>query len=219
MHKLLLITTIAVALSAPAEPRTRFTAAAGSRLVLAGSSNVKDWRCTGRTIEVVAEVAAPLAKINEVIDRIEDGAIGPYMSNPAALQFPPPELELSIPVKSLRCGNAQMERDMFEALKADRFDAIRFRFSAIRGAVTHDIDQHSFHATIAGVLALAGTRRELSVEVTVQRLGRDRFRLSASLPLRMTDFNVTPPTALFGMVKARNELVVRFELVLQEDRS
>ena len=39
----------------------------------------------------------------------------------------------------------------------------------------------------------------------------DRFRIRAEMPVRMTDFGITPPTALFGIVKARNELTVRFE--------
>jgi hypothetical protein len=31
----------------------------------------------------------------------------------------------------------------------------------------------------------------------------------------MTDFGVTPPTALFGAVRARNSLTVHFDLVLE----
>jgi hypothetical protein len=47
-------------------------------------------------------------------------------------------------------------------------------------------------------------------------VARDRFALHARLPLRMTDFRITPPTALFGMVKAKDDLVVQFDLILED---
>ncbi len=36
-----------------------------------------------------------------------------------------------------------------------------------------------------------------------------------SLDLKMTDFDVEPPTALFGLVKARNEITIRFHLIAE----
>jgi hypothetical protein len=62
---------------------------------------------------------------------------------------------------------------------------------------------------------LAGSSREVEVLVIAERLTRDRFRIRAELPLRMTDFGIQPPTALFGMVKAKDELLVRFDLTLK----
>ena len=104
---------------------------------------------------------------------------------------------------------------MYNALRADQYPTIDFRFSGLVGGVEHDIDAKTYRATIAGALTLAGTSRTIQLPVQAVRLGRDRFRLRASLPLRMTDFRITPPTALFGMVKAKDELVVNFDLVLK----
>ena len=216
-RSLLLAAAVAVAITAAAEPpaSTRFVTASPSRLMLEGSSNVAPWRCSGVTIDAQAEVGAPIAKINEVIDRVQDGNIGPYMNDQGGARFPAPEFALSIPVQSLRCGNSVMERDLANALRADENPTIEFKFLDVVGVVTHDIDTHDYHATIAGELSLAGAKRTIEVTVTAQRLARDRFRLRAELPLRMTDFRVKPPTALLGMIKARDQLVVRFDLVLQ----
>ena len=191
---------------------TQFVAGSASRLVLLGSSNVTDWRCSGATLDGRMEVAAPLEQINNVIDRIEDGDVARL--DPRAASFPQPKFRLRVPVDSLRCGNRQMERDMYKALRADTNPAIEFQFSSLVGGVEHDIDARRYRAVIAGVLTLAGARRTVQVPVEAERISRDRFRLEARLPLRMTDFSITPPTALFGMVKAKNELVVNFELVL-----
>jgi YceI-like domain len=211
----LLLLTVALAATLSAAETTKFVAGAPSQLVLEGSSNVAPWRCKGTTLESQAEVAAPLARINEVIDRIEDGNIGQWMSNPAAGRFPRPEFRLRIPVNTLRCGSRQMERDMVQALRGQIHPAIEFRFTDVVGAVQHDIDAGKYRANITGVLSLAGATRTIQVSVEAQRVSRDRFRLRARLPLRMTDFRITPPTALFGMVKAKNDLVVQFDLMLQ----
>lgn len=191
---------------------TQFVAGSASRLVLLGSSNVTDWRCSGATLDGRMEVAAPLAQINNVIDRIEDGDVARL--DPRAASFPQPKFRLRVPVDSLRCGNRRMERDMFEALRADAHPTIDFQFQGLVGGVEHDIDERRYRAVVSGVLTLAGARRTVKVPVEAERLSRDCFRLKARLPLRMTDFNITPPTALFGVVKAKNELVVDFELVL-----
>jgi hypothetical protein len=200
-------------LSLRAGENTQLVAGSASRLVLLGSSNVRDWRCSGATLDGRMEVAAPIERINHIIDRIEDGDVARL--DPRAASFPAPKFQLRVPVESLRCGNRQMERDMYRALRAEANPVIEFQFRGLVGGVTHDIDAGTYRATIAGVLTLAGARRSVQVPVEAERVGRDRFRLRARLPLRMTDFRITPPTALFGMVKARNDLVVQFDLELQ----
>lgn len=213
MKTLLLLSVMSVALAVQFDAGgAQLFSSAGSRLTLQGSSNVKDWRCSGTTLDGRMEVAAPLAQINNIIDRIEDGDVARL--DPRAASFPQPRFDLEVPVTSLRCGNRQMERDMYRALRSEANPVIEFRFDGLVGGVEHDIDAKNYRATVAGELSLAGTSRKVRVPVVAERVTRDRFRLRARLALRMTDFGVTPPTALFGMVKARDDLVVTFDLYL-----
>ena len=213
-HLLILILAAAPALAAA--NTTQLVAGTPSKLVLQGSSNVAPWRCSGTTLDSQMEVAAPLARINDIIDRIEDGNIAQLTASNAS--FPQPTFRLIVPVSALRCGNRQMERDMYKALRSDAYPSIEFRFTELSGGINHDIDGGRYRAKISGVLSLAGAQRNVSIAVEAQRFARDRFRLRAELPLRMTDFRITPPTALFGIVKAKDDLVVHFDLVLQETR-
>jgi polyisoprenoid-binding protein YceI len=142
-----------------------------SRLVLEGSSNVTDWRCSSTTLQLK-------------------------------------ERGLQIPVATIRCGNRQMERDLFRALRAAQHPSIDFRFT--------DMNREADHATIRGELSLAGVTRPIEIDAYVQRIAGNHIALHARLPLRMTDFCITPPTALLGIVKAKNELVVSLDLVLGE---
>lgn len=214
-HLRIFLLAVSAAVSMQAAERTSLVASPPSRLVLEGSSNVARWRCSGTTLDGRMEVAAPLDHINDVIDRVEDGDIGRWMSNPAAARFPQPKFELRIPVTTLRCGNGRMERDMYRALRSAVHPAIDFRFEKVVGGVKHEIDRGTYHVTVAGVLTLAGTRRNINVVIEARRIGIDQFRLRARLPLRMTDFRITPPTALFGAIQADDALVVDFDLVLR----
>src|SRR5919201_1580656 len=76
---------------------TRLAIAPGSTLRLEGSSNLAGWRCRGTAMSGSMEVDAPIDKINEVIDRIEDGNMSVWMSDPSGARFPQPRFELSIP--------------------------------------------------------------------------------------------------------------------------
>src|SRR5436190_396221 len=154
------------ALGAAPAAETRLTVAWPSTLRLNGSSNIARWRCSGSTMNGVMEVSAPLEKINEVIDHIEDGQIGRWMSDPAAGRFPQPRFEMAIPIDTLRCsGGRPMERDLRGALKSERFPDIQFRFKQLSGAIEHDIDRHLYHAVIDGQISLAGTSREIEMRV------------------------------------------------------
>lgn len=199
-----------------AEGTTHFVIGPRSTLVLNGSSNFTAWRCTGRTLNGAMDIAAPIEKINNVIDRIEDGDIAQWMSSPAEGRFPEPQLDLTIPIAKIRCdGGPRMEKDMKRALKADRFPDIAFHFAGLRFGITHDIDRRQFEAMIAAELSLAGVTREVSFAVSARRVSRSEFRLIADMPIRMTDFRITPPGALFGIIKAANDLSVRLDLTVE----
>jgi hypothetical protein len=215
MRAAFMISMLVLASALHAAEATRLTAGAASAVVLEGSSNVADWRCRGTSIDARMVVATSPDHINEVIDRIEDGNIGVWMSNPSRGTFPAPEFELTVPVATFRCGNRVMESDMRRALKADAHPAVRFSFRELRSGIQHDLDTGLYHAAIIGDLTLAGVTRPIDLTVSAQRLSRSAFRIRAVLPLRMTDFGVTPPSALFGAIRARNNLTVHFDLTLE----
>jgi hypothetical protein len=215
----LLLALAVMTSSANAGEITRLTAGAASVVVLEGSSNVTDWRCNGNSIEALMVVATSASHINEVIDRVEDGNIGVWMANPARGRFPTPAFELNIPVTTFRCGNRVMESDMRRALQADRYANVRFVFREVHGGIRHDLDSGRYHAMVAGDLTLAGKTRAIEVDVSAERLSPASFRIRAVLPLRMTDFDITPPSALFGAIRARNHLTVRFDLTLEVVRA
>lgn len=121
--------------------------------------------------------------------------------------------QLIVPVRGFDCGRAAMNRDLQEALQADRFPEIRFEPERVEMLEQPAAD--SGRLDVAGALTIAGTTRRVRLTVTGQLLPSGRAHLTGSLPLKLTDFNVKPPTALLGLIRVHDRIAVHFELVVQ----
>src|SRR5205823_3907848 len=103
---------------------------------VAGTSNIAAWRCSGSMIEGEIEIAAPLMKINDVMDHVEDGNVAAWMTKPSDARFPQPAFALTIPISGLKCsGGRPMEADLRRVLKSERHPSIDFRYRELRGAI------------------------------------------------------------------------------------
>lgn len=120
---------------------------------------------------------------------------------------------LEVPVRSFECGNQAMNRDLQKALQADRFPKIRFELGEVSVRETPTAD--SAQLEVAGVLTIAGTTRPVRFVVAGRQLEAGCARLAGSLPLNLTDFNVTPPTVLLGLIRVHDQVMIHFDLVVQ----
>ena len=64
----------------------------------------------------------------------------------------------------------------------------------------------------SGSLHLDGADRPIDLEIAVKRQPDHSFRVSAELPVRMTQFGIRPPSGLFGLIRSRDALRIRFNL-------
>jgi polyisoprenoid-binding protein YceI len=69
---------------------------------------------------------------------------------------------------------------------------------------------------VKGTLTVAGNTRDIQFVTNAYYLEPTRVRAIGKTTIRMTDFDVEPPTALMGLVKADHELTVSFDLVAKE---
>jgi polyisoprenoid-binding protein YceI len=65
-----------------------------------------------------------------------------------------------------------------------------------------------------GTLRIAGRERVVRVPVVLQEQGDGAIRAQGALPILMTDYGITPPTALFGVLRTENRIVVKFDLLV-----
>ena len=129
---------------------------------------------------------------------------------------------LKIPVKSFDCGRSRMNRDMYEALKSDRHDYIMFEFEdavaleddgSVPGALFEDGYQPF---RIHGVLNVAGVDRSVDLVVQGRTEGDGHYHIKGQKEISMQDFEIDPPTALRGLIRAHDDLTVFFDLRVVE---
>ena len=65
-----------------------------------------------------------------------------------------------------------------------------------------------------GVLQIAGVEREVALDLKTAAHATPRSSSTATLPLLMTDYGITPPKAMLGMLKTDPKVTVTFETVL-----
>lgn len=160
-----------------------------SRMILAGSSNINRWACQSGRFE-----------------RLVDGRREPLTQ----VSLPLRDITIAVPVDSLACGNARMNADLREALQADVHSDITFSLTGYRidsvGSAAGD-----YVAIAMGKLVVAGRSRQVSIPVRASRTTAG-LHGSGTVALRMTDFGVQPPVALLGLIRARNDITVTFDV-------
>ncbi|MGY8826574.1 MAG: hypothetical protein ACKVJG_22065 [Candidatus Latescibacterota bacterium] len=62
------------------------------------------------------------------------------------------------------------------------------------------------------MLNAAGKEQQVVLQVSISDGENDLFIVEGNQPLKMTQFGIKPPTAVFGTIKAVDEFSVRFSL-------
>lgn len=124
-------------------------------------------------------------------------------------------LAVSLPVRSLNCGKRAMNKDMYEALKAEQFPSIHYELLDARLARQQPKEGKWMNIRTRGVMTIAGVRDTTTIYVKGMVMGEGRFHVKGDKELNMDTFDITPPTAMFGLIHADKELVVHFDVIVR----
>jgi len=113
---------------------------------------------------------------------------------------------VSVPSESLKSGKSGMDKNAYSALKTDKNKQITFQFTSgkIEGKTIRCV----------GSLTLAGTTKQIDLEATYTILSDGSIQWKGSKKLAMRDYNVEPPSFMFGTVTTGNDITVSFDVVL-----
>ena len=99
-----------------------------------------------------------------------------------------------------------------KALKESDFPTIDFTLLSFNNVVRTD---DKFTAEASGNLKVAGETRKINLAITGNQHKDGSIEIQCSKDMKMTDFNIDPPTALFGVMKTRDEITVEFRIILK----
>jgi YceI-like protein len=118
-------------------------------------------------------------------------------------------LHFTVQSKSLKSGRSQMDNNSYKALKTNTYNSISFVLSS---ANIIQSDANSYQLKCLGNLTIAGTTHETELVVGCIINADKSYTCSGSKKLKMTDFNIKPPTVLMGTIKTGDEISVAYNL-------
>ena len=65
-----------------------------------------------------------------------------------------------------------------------------------------------------GTLTVAGKENKIEMDVVATRMADGTLKAKGVVPIKMTDYGIKPPTAIFGRLKTGDEVKVNFELTV-----
>lgn len=153
-----------------------------------GKSTLTDWK---------AEASAVIGCPAELTFNSENGTIEHF--------------SFQVVTKSFDGGRgSSMNEKIYKALRSSEFPYIEFNQTAPASNIaTEDGIGSDFESN--GKLSIAGTSRDVRVFFKGIR-DESSFIFRGTHPLKLSDFNIEPPSAMFGQIQTRDDIVVHFEI-------
>ena len=163
-----------------------------SKLWVEGGSTIKNWTCQAGDVSAVIE-ASP-------------NAIAQVVAGEKGIRT----VKVTVPAEKLECGNGTMNKHMKKALKIEEFPTIVFKLSG------YDVAKGpaSSTGTLNGTLTLGGVQKTIAIPAE-GRSDAGALRVTGAYTLKMTDYDLTPPSLMFGRIKVRESVNVKFDLLLK----
>lgn len=164
-----------------------------SELTVEGTSSMHDWHCK-------------TDKLNAYVD-VDPG----YTKDLTKVARPIVAVKVNIVVKTLSCGNSQMDRNMYSTLKADENQLIKYTLTGY-DILSGSVSPTSFAASTKGSLAIAGQEKPVEMKISAERTGDGKAVATGEQTLLLSDFGIKAPSFMFGTLKVGNQVKVKFTL-------
>lgn len=129
----------------------------------------------------------------------------------------PPEIEaatVTVPSAKLRSQKSTiMDRLMHGALKVDEHPEIQYELTSAESTASSSSNPATFTVETHGNLTLAGVTKDIVMTVQGDRLDDGTIHFTGSHELLMTDYNMKPPTAMFGALRTADQVTISFDLI------
>lgn len=117
------------------------------------------------------------------------------------------DLQLAIVAESLKSGKSGMDKNAYKALKTNQHKEISFKLLNVKSI---NCSGSTCKVSLRGNLYVAGTTKPIDMTFDMS-VSNSNIVLSGNKKLKMSDFKVDPPTAMFGTITTGNEIDVVFK--------
>lgn len=121
---------------------------------------------------------------------------------------------LSLKIKTLDCGNNLMNKDLQKALHASEHPSITIELKKVEQDKCNRLTELKDWVKLKALtkITLNGISKDYWLNITAKKNAPNQFRFIGSKTLKMSDFGVTPPVAMMGMIKVQDDITINLDL-------
>ena len=166
-----------------------------SWISIAGSSNVNTFECFS---------SSNFTRGNILVNTSESGN---------AIAFS--EAQMAIEIESFDCKNPMLNKDMYKALGAKENPNILIELldAEFMQSSTQNPNSGDLHVSIS--ITINGKCQIFTLPIKWVRVSGTNYRFVGSHDINMTDFDITPPSPAFGLIKVNEWITINFNLMVQ----
>ena len=175
----------------------KFNVSKETTMTVSGTSTLHDWTSEVQSVVGFVEVGEKMVKKGKAKK-------GEAISS----------VEIVVPVKSIISPRGStMDKKTYAALKSEENPEIIFNLKDnIVSSVVDDI----FTINANGELTIAGIKHQVEFPVEGKIISADKMSFTGSYKLNMTDYEMEPPSAMFGQIETGEEIEIKIELIVSK---
>lgn len=154
---------------------------------VSGKSNVHDWSLTSAVMESAGQ-------FNFDAQHVLNSLNG---------------FTFNVVTKTLKSGKTMLDNRTYKAMKADDYPRVYYKLAS---AVITPVTKNTYNVHSTGDLTIAGKVQRISMELTVIVNSDNSLTCSGKENIKLTDYNIKPPSYMLGAMKVYNDVVIDFSL-------
>lgn len=119
---------------------------------------------------------------------------------------------VEIPVKGIKSKEKLMDTKTYEAFNADKNPTITFKLT---DASSLQVNGNDISITAIGNLTVAGVTKKVALKAIGKIVKPGVYQFKGSIALKMTDFKMSPPTAMMGMMRVGDAITLKYDITFE----
>ncbi len=121
-------------------------------------------------------------------------------------------LLIKLEAKSLKSGNSIMDGKTYDAFEYKKNPNIVFQLT--EGSIVKLSNQDE-DVTLTGNLTMAGQTKKINIKAVCKITKTGDYQIKGSVPLKMSDYGMKPPTAMLGTMKTGDAVTIKFDVTFK----
>ena len=166
-----------------------------TKMTVSGTSTLHDWTSDVTTVTGFVELGDKQLKKGKVKKGDAIDAVN-----------------IVVPVKSIISPRGStMDKKTYNALKHEEHPEIKFN---LKDCKIERVESDIFSVNAEGSLNIAGVTKKVAFPVEGKFLADDKMSFTGAYKLNMVEYDMEPPSAMFGQIETGEEVEIKFELIV-----